>query len=52
MATQSNTLAWKIAQTEEPGGLQFTIAKSPTQQSMRAYTEVLMQFKLSSLPLH
>ena len=52
MATQSSTFAWKIAQTEEPGGLQFTIAKSQTQQSMCTYTEVFMQFKLSSLPLH
>ena len=28
MATHSSTLAWKIPQTEEPGGLQFMDSQS------------------------
>ena len=30
MATHSSILAWKIPQTEEPGGLQYRVAKSWT----------------------
>ena len=33
MATQSNTLAWRIPQTEEPGGLQSMESQSRTQLS-------------------
>ena len=33
MATHSSILAWRIPQTEEPGGLQPTGSQSQTQQS-------------------
>ena len=33
MATHSSILAWRIPQTEEPGGLQPTGSQSQTRQS-------------------
>ena len=30
MATHSSILAWEIPQTEEPGGLQYRVAKNWT----------------------
>ena len=36
MATHSSILAWRIPQTEEPGGLPYRVVKSRTQLSMQA----------------
>ena len=45
MATHSSTLAWRIPQTEEPGGLQSTGSQSQTRLSNKIITTTF------SLPL-
>ena len=39
MAIHSSILAWRIPQTEEPGGLQSLGLQSQTQLSMHAHVE-------------
>ena len=49
MATHSSTLAWRLPWTEEPGGLQSGVTKSPTGLSDFTFTFILFIIKLFNI---